>query len=70
MGIEPMTFFLPRKRSTTELHRRLWVGRDLNPRSPKAPNLQSGAIDRSATYPKKSKFKTQDYFNIKSFFIQ
>ena len=28
-----------------------WVGRDSNPRTPKRPDLQSGAIDRSATYP-------------------
>lgn len=28
-----------------------WVGRDLNPRTPKRPDLQSGAIDHSATYP-------------------
>jgi hypothetical protein len=29
----------------------MWVGRDSNPRSPEAPDLQSGAFDRSATYP-------------------
>ena len=28
-----------------------WVGRDLNPRIPKEPDLQSGAIDRSAIRP-------------------
>ena len=28
-----------------------WVRRDLNPRTPKRPDLQSGAIDHSATYP-------------------
>lgn len=28
-----------------------WVGRDLNPRSPKTRDLQSRAFDRSATYP-------------------
>ena len=27
------------------------VGRDSNPRSPKAPDLQSGTIGRSVTYP-------------------
>lgn len=64
MGIEPMTSFLPRKRSATELLRhkmraalysealaKKWVERDSNPRSPKAPDLQSGAIDRSAIHP-------------------
>ena len=30
---------------------REWVGRDSNPRTPKRPDLQSGAIDHSATYP-------------------
>lgn len=29
----------------------LWVGRDSNPRSPKATDLQSVVIDRSTTYP-------------------
>lgn len=28
-----------------------WAGRDSNPRTPKRPDLQSGAIDRSATCP-------------------
>jgi hypothetical protein len=30
---------------------KVWVGTDLNRRSREAPDLQSGAIDRSATYP-------------------
>ena len=30
----------------------LWAGRDSNPRRPKSADLQSAAIDRSATYPK------------------
>ena len=29
-----------------------WAGRDSNPRRPKSPDLQSGAIDHSATYPR------------------
>ena len=29
----------------------LWAGRDSNPRRPKSADLQSAAIDRSATYP-------------------
>ena len=39
---------------TTKLHPQLhshWAGRDSNPRTPKRPDLQSGAIDRSATCP-------------------
>lgn len=56
-GIEPEASFLPRTRSTTELHRReshvelLYGcrGQDSNLRSPKAPDLQSGTFDRSAT---------------------
>ena len=32
----------------------LWAGRDLNPRRPKPADLQSAAIDHSATYPTKS----------------
>ncbi len=32
MGVEPMTSSLPRKRSTTELHRLLSGKRDSNPR--------------------------------------
>ena len=34
MGIEPMTFFLPRKRSTTELLRQWWVRPESNRRGP------------------------------------
>ncbi len=51
--IELPTSFLPRKRSTTELHRQFtkWAGRDLHPRRPKPPVLQTGAFDYSATYP-------------------
>lgn len=29
----------------------MWAGRDLNPRRPKSPDLQSGAFDHSATDP-------------------
>ena len=29
----------------------LWAGRDSNPRRPKSTDLQSAAIDHSATYP-------------------
>src|SRR4051812_5767938 len=32
-----------------------WVGRDSNPRTPKRPDLQSGAIDHSATYPRSAR---------------
>ena len=32
----------------------MWAGRDLNPRRPKPADLQSAAIDHSATYPTKS----------------
>ena len=55
-GFEPGTYSLPWSCSATELSRHaggrgdLCVGRDSNPRSPKALGLQPSAIDRSATH--------------------
>src|SRR3989338_3225007 len=57
MGIGPMTSFLPRKRSTTELSRRaeVWAVEDSNLWSPKACDLQSHVIAAIRTA------RTRDY---------
>ncbi len=51
VGFEPTTYALQKRCSTIELGwHRLCMGQDSNLRSRMAPDLQSGAIDRSATH--------------------
>src|SRR3989344_1913430 len=60
MGIGPMASFLPRKRSTTELSRRVevWAVEDSNLWSPKACDLQSHVIAAIRTAPTKGVYQT------------